>query len=235
MSETVFVAGANRGIGLAVVKIYLAKGDRVFAACRKPKEAAALNGLKKANRKNLEIIKLDVNSDSSVNAAVKSVSSKTKSIDTILNVAGILPRPHDVKLKDLDLRQFGEAFETNAVGPIRVSRAFLPLLRKAKNPRVVNISSEAGSISQKNWGGFYAYGASKAALNMITRTFAFDFKPEKIVAVAMHPGWVQTDMGGPNAHLTPEQSAAPLVRTVKKLKFKDTAKFMFIDGKEMKW
>jgi NAD(P)-dependent dehydrogenase (short-subunit alcohol dehydrogenase family) len=235
MPETVLVAGANRGIGLAVVKIYLAKGDKVFAACRKPREAEALKDLKKANPKNLEIIRLDVNSDSSVKAAAKAVSSKTKSIDTLLNVAGILPRPNDAKLKDLDLRQFGEAFETNAVGPVRVSRAFLPLLRRAKNPRVVNVSSDAGSISQKNWGGNYAYGASKAALNMITRTFAFEFKPEKIVSVAIHPGWVQTDMGGPDAHLTPEQSAAPLVKTVKKLRFKDTAKFMFIDGKEMKW
>jgi len=235
MAETVFVAGANRGVGLAIVKVYLAQGDKVFAACRKPGEATALKGLRKENPMNLEIVKLDVNSDPSVKAAVKAVSPKTKSIDTLLNVAGILPRPHDVGLKDLDLRQFGEAFETNAVGPIRVSRAFLPFLRKAKNPRVINISSDAGSISGKNWGGFYAYGASKAALNMITRTFAFEFKPEKIICVALHPGWVQTDMGGPNAHLTPEQSAEPLVRTVKKLKLKDTAKFMFIDGKEMKW
>jgi len=235
MPETVLVTGSNRGIGLAIVKVYLSKGDRVFAACRKPQEAPALKVLQKEYPVGLEVVKLDVDSEASALAAAKEVGKKTKSLDTLLNVAGILPRPHDAKLEDLDFKHFNQAFETNSLGPLRVSRAFLPLLRKAKNPRVVNVTSGAGSISGKNYGGMYAYGTSKAALNMITRTFAFEFKKEGIVGVALDPGWVKTDMGGANAQLTPEFSSTNIVKTAKKLTIKDTSKFIYINGKDLKW
>jgi NAD(P)-dependent dehydrogenase (short-subunit alcohol dehydrogenase family) len=235
MPETFLVTGANRGIGLAVVKVLLGQGDRVFAACRKPGEAAELGALVQAHSGSLELVALDADSDASVQAAAGQVAGKTGHLDVLVNMAGILPRPHDAKLEDLDLQQCREAFETNALGPLRVSRAFLPLLRKAGNSRVVNVTSGAGSISGKDNGQFYAYGTSKAALNMLTRTFAFEFKKEGITCVALDPGWVKTDMGGPNAWLTPEESSNAIVATLKRLTLKETGSFIYNDGKELKW
>ena len=150
-------------------------------------------------------------------------------------MAGILPRPHDTKLENLDLQQCREAFETNALGPLRTSRGFLPLLRKAKKPRVVNVTSGCGSLSGKDNGEFYAYGTSKAALNMLSLTFAFEFKKEGIICVALDPGWVKTDMGGSNAQLTPEESSQAIVKTVKELTLERTASFIYNNGKELKW
>jgi len=235
MSETYLVTGANRGIGLAVVKALAQAGDRVFAACRKPDRSPELEALRKAHPSALEPVELDAASDASVEKATKAVGAKADAMDVIINMAGILPRPHDQPLEKLDFTQCREAFETNALGPLRISRAFLPLLRLSKNPRVVNVTSGCGSLSGKADGHFYAYGTSKAALNMLSRTFAFEFKKENITCVALDPGWVKTDMGGPNAWLTPEESSSAIVRTVKGLTLADTSKFIYNDGKELGW
>jgi len=235
MSETFFVTGANRGIGLALVKVLLQSGDKVFAACRKPDQAAELADLKKTHPQSLEIVELDASSDASVGKAAQAVAGKTGALDVLVNMAGILPRPHDQPLEKLDLQQCREAFETNALGPLRISRAFLPLLRKSKNARVVNVTSGCGSLSGKDNGEFYAYGTSKAALNMLSRTFAFEFKKESITCVVLDPGWVKTDMGGAGAWLTPEQSSEAIAKTVKGLTLADTSKFIYNDGKELNW
>ncbi len=235
MAEIVLVTGANRGIGLAVTQVFLKEGDKVFAACRDPRKAERLNAWKKDYPSQLEIIPLDVDSEDSVKSASKEVAGKASQLDVLVNMAAILPRPHDAKLEEFNLAQMREAFETNTIGPLRVSRAFLPLLRKAKNPRVVNVSSGAGSISGKNYDGFYAYGTSKAALNMVTRTFASEFKKERIVCVALDPGWVKTDMGGADAQLTPEESSTAIVKTVKGLSLGQTSQFIYNDGKVLNW
>jgi NAD(P)-dependent dehydrogenase (short-subunit alcohol dehydrogenase family) len=235
MGETWLVTGANRGIGLAVTQVLLGAGDRVFAACRNPAQATELGDLKKTHAQALEVLEMDAASDASVEKAAQAAAAKAGSLDVLINMAGILPRPHDQPLEKLDLQQCREAFETNALGPLRASRAFLPLLRKSKNPRVVNVTSGCGSLSGKADGHFYAYGTSKAALNMLSRTFAFEFKKENITCVALDPGWVKTDMGGPNAWLTPEESSSAIVRTVKGLTLADTSKFIYNDGKELGW
>ncbi len=235
MPENYLITAANRGIGLAVVKVLLSEGEKVFAACRKPGSSQELSVLKQRYPQNLDLVELDVDSDESAKKAAKEVAAKTDHLDLLLNMAGILPRPHDQKLEALDFQQCREAFETNALGPLRISRAFLPLLRKAKNPRVVNVTSGCGSLSGKDNGEFYAYGTSKAALNMVTRTFAFEFKKDGIVCVALDPGWVKTDMGGSNAQLTPEESSSAIVKTLKGLTLKDTSTFIYNDGTELKW
>jgi NAD(P)-dependent dehydrogenase (short-subunit alcohol dehydrogenase family) len=176
-----------------------------------------------------------VASDASVEKVAKTIGAKTDTLDVLINMAGILPRPHDQPLEKLDLQQCREAFETNALGPLRLSRAFLPLLRHSKNPRVVNVTSGCGSLSGKADGHFYAYGTSKAALNMLSRTFAFEFKKENITCVALDPGWVKTDMGGAGAWLTPEESSSAIVKTAKGLTLADTSKFIYNDGKELGW
>lgn len=235
MSETFLITGANRGIGLAVTRVLLSQGDKVFAACREPQKAEELKALQKAHPGALELVPLEVVSDSSIAEAVKAVSGKTKHLDVVFNNAGIQAQPYNAHLEQVELSKMRDSFEVNTLGPLRISRAFLPLLRKSANPRIVNMTSGLASLSGKSEGAFYPYGVSKAGLNMLTRTMAFDLQGEKVVVVCLDPGWVKTDMGGPGAPLTPEESAAAIAKTLKGLTMKQTSLFLYNDGSELKW
>jgi len=235
MSETVFVTGANRGIGLAVAKVLLVGGDKVFAACRQPEKSEALTALKKTYPSLLELVVLDVNSDSSAEQAAKATAAKTGHLDILINMAGIMLRPHDANLESLDFQQIRDTFETNTLGPLRVVKFFLPLLRQSRNARIVNVTSGIGSISGTDNPHFYAYGAYKSALNKVTRTLALELKKENMAVVVLDPGWVKTDMGGPNAWLTPEESSSAIAKTAKALTMEQTSKFIYNDGKELNW
>ncbi len=235
MPENILVTGANRGIGLAITKVLLSQGDQVFAACRQPQQASELQTLKKLNPGKLEILAMGVDSDQQVEAASKEAAQKVQHLDILFNNAGISPPPFDSSLEKVELQKCREAFEVNVLGPMRVTRAFLPLLRKSAKPRVVNSTSGLASLAGKNEGHFYAYGVSKAALNMVTRTMAFEFKGENIIVVCMDPGRVRTDMGGPNASLAPEESASAIVKMVKGLTMAQTSLFLYNDGNPLKW
>jgi NAD(P)-dependent dehydrogenase (short-subunit alcohol dehydrogenase family) len=235
MPETFLITGANRGIGLAVTRILLNQGDKVFAACRQPQKAELLAALKKEHGDRLEWIALEADSDSSVEAAAKEVEKKTGYLDVLFNNAGVSLQPYNATLEQVEIPKMRESFEVNTLGPLRVSQAFLPLLKKAKNPRIVNMTSGLGSLSGKNEGAFYAYGVSKAGLNMLTRTMAFDLQKDKVVCVCLDPGWVQTDMGGPGAPLKPEESASAIAKTLKGLTMAQTSLFIYNDGTELKW
>jgi NAD(P)-dependent dehydrogenase (short-subunit alcohol dehydrogenase family) len=158
-----------------------------------------------------------------------------KVLDILINMAGIMPGKYDAKLEDLNFDDCRKAYETNTLGPLRITRYFLPLLRKSKKARVINVTSGLGSISGTDNPNFYAYGGSKAALNKVTRTLALELKKENIVAIVLDPGWVKTDMGGPNAWLTPEESSTAIVKTAKALSMDQTSLFIYNDGKELKW
>jgi NAD(P)-dependent dehydrogenase (short-subunit alcohol dehydrogenase family) len=235
MAETYLITGANRGIGLALTKILLEQGDRVFAACREPARAAELSGLRRDFPRALEPVVLSVESEGSPERAAAEVGARTDHLDVLINNAGISPAPFDATLETVGMDRMRQAFEVNALGPLQVSRAFLPLLRKSARPRILNMTSGLASLSGKNSAGFYAYGVSKAALNMLTRTMAFDLKKDGVVCVCLDPGWVQTDMGGPSAPLKPQESAAAIVKTVKGLAAEKTSLFLYNDGAELKW
>jgi len=226
--STVLITGASRGIGLAL-SIAFAKAEwTVFAGARRPRTPLLWNAAQEFP--NLHPIPLDVLDDASVGGAHGTVAQQTDSLDVLVNNAAIFPGDGTERLEDLDLAWFGEAVETNVTGTARVVRAFLPLLRKGIHPRVVNISSGAGSISDKEDYDYYPYSVSKAALNMLTRAMAAEFRPEGIAVTALSPGWVKTEMGGANAPLTPDQSARSLCATIQKLTLADTGKFLGRDG-----
>lgn len=229
MSQTVLITGANRGIGLALTQELLRQGHRVFAGARQPENAAALQELAQSAA-SLTILELDVNAEESVAQAVTAVGAEK--LDVLVNNAAVFPEEGDESLLAFDLQHFRDAFETNVIGVVRVTRQFLPLLEKSANPRVVNISSGAGSISQKDDYGYYAYSASKAALNMVTRAMAAEFP--KVCIIALSPGWVKTDMGGPNAPLTPEQSARAIAKTIDHLTLAESSKFLERSGQVSK-
>lgn len=235
MSQTILITGANRGIGLALTRELLAQGRTVIATCRNLDAAQALIDLEIRHHGSLTVVKLDVNSDSSVADAVAETGRITPSLEVLVNNAAIFPEEGNESIMDIDLQFFHDAFACNVVGTIRVTRAFLPLLQKGKHPRIVNISSGAGSISDKDDHSYYAYSTSKAALNMVTRAIASELKPQKITVVALSPGWVKTDMGGPNAPLTPAESAASIARTITSLSLQSTSLFLDRDGSQSEY
>lgn len=226
MSQTILITGANRGIGLALSRQLLDLGHHVLATARRPDAAKALHALKSDR---LTILAMNITSDDSVATAVKAAGEK---IDILVNNAGLFPEDGTETLDAIDLQHFRDAFEVNVIGAVRVTRAFRPLLEKGERPRVVNISSGAGSISRKRDHKHYAYSTSKAALNMATRAMAAELKERGICVVAVTPGWVQTDMGGDKAPLTPEESATAIAKTVLGLDLAQAGKFLERTGAE---
>jgi len=212
--DTVLVTGANRGIGLALTEALLGNGYAVVAGCRNTDAATHLQQLAAAYPDSLEIVFLDVTSDETVAAAAAKIRSTRSRLDVVVNNAGLMPETGNESIADLPLVQFRSAFETNVIGCARVIRSFLPLLRDSDRPRILNVTSGLGSISTREDATYYAYAASKAALNMLTRSIAFELMPKGIITVAISPGWVRTDMGGYDAPLSPPRSLVHAIETV---------------------
>jgi NAD(P)-dependent dehydrogenase (short-subunit alcohol dehydrogenase family) len=232
-NESILITGANRGIGLGLVSIFARHGWRVYATARQ-EEPPALVSLQREFPA-LEILELDVTSELSIAEAAAALAGE--SLDVLVNNAAIFPGEGTERITELDPDWFDEAFRTNVTGVVRVVRAFLPALRRSARPRLVNISSGAGSIGAKEDFRYYPYSVSKAALNMLTRCLAAELAPEKIPVVALSPGWVRTDMGGPEAQLSVEESAASLFHTIQNLDAAQSGCFLGRDGQagEYNW
>jgi NAD(P)-dependent dehydrogenase (short-subunit alcohol dehydrogenase family) len=189
------VSGAGRGIGAEIARELAADhGFLVFAGARNPDDVDQSDGI--------EPIRLDVTDQSTIDAARDRIEAGPGQLDALVNNAGIYGDP--VGAADYDLEDAHEVLEVNTFGPWRLIEAFLPLLRNSDAPRIVNVSSGAGQLSDMN-GGRGAYRVSKAALNALTRTLAWDERDIKVNA--MCPGWVRTDMGGAGASRSVEEGA----------------------------
>lgn len=230
MSRTYLVTGANRGIGLEFTEQLITAGHTVIATTRSKLHAKALEGVHRAAGDRLEIVELDTTSQASVNALETRLG--VRAIDTLINNAGV-GLDFEAPLEEASLDAVRVSFETNALGPMRVTQALLPLLRRATQPIVVNISSLMGSIDDNKSGRAYGYRMSKAALNMFTKTLARDF-PE-IISVCLHPGWVQTEMGGENALITPEESVHGMLKVIQRLRKTDSGSFIDFRDQARPW
>lgn len=231
--KRVLITGANRGLGLELVRQCLARGDRVFAGCRTPGQAAALQAPAASHPGQLTVLLLDVTDEETMDVAVEAIRAQVDALDLLLNNAGV--HPGDETIRQVSAETLVHTFRVNAVGPILVAQRCLDLLRAGDRPTIVNISSEAGSISRMQRHRGYAYYGSKAALNMFTRALAFDSKMEGILVVALHPGWMRTDMGGSMAPLPPADSATGILEVVEGLTPADRGRFYTYEGEEYAW
>ncbi|MDX1991898.1 MAG: SDR family oxidoreductase [bacterium] len=244
--QRILVTGANRGIGLAFVQQYLQRGERVFAACRVPRRATELQDLLKQYPDHLTLLQLIVSKQDSIDEAFEVVQAQTDALDVLINNAGIYNAPQDDNpvygdddsLQKLGVLTFDDALavlRTNTVAPILIAQRFLDLLRKGDQARIVNITSGMGSLEAKTYGGSYYYATSKAALNMMTRSLAADVRRAGMIAVALDPGWVQTDMGGEDASISPEESVKHMVAFLDGLTLAQSGGFFNYLGEQNPW
>ncbi|HEX4046026.1 MAG TPA: SDR family oxidoreductase [Gammaproteobacteria bacterium] len=230
--QTILITGANRGIGLEMTKQYLTAGWQVFACCRNPQQADALKQLKTQHNNQLIIIKLDVRNLDEIQQLPAQLNHQP--IDILMNNAGVIGS-RAATLQDSESANWLETFKINTLGPALLTQTLLDQVAKSKLKLIVNISSSMGSISANTEGGYYLYRASKAGLNAITKSLAVDLKEKNITVIAIHPGWVKTDMGGEHALISPEQSVAGIRQVLEKITLQDTGAFIKYNGDRLAW
>jgi NAD(P)-dependent dehydrogenase (short-subunit alcohol dehydrogenase family) len=226
---TIFISGANRGLGLEFARQYAAAGWQVLAGCRDPARAEELRAID-----GVEPIALTVDEAPSIAAVATAVGDRR--IDLLINNAGIFGSvvgDSQQTLDETDLDVWSKVFQTNVMAPFALTRALLP---KMSSGAIVGIlSSELGSIAGNAMGELYAYRSSKAAVNMVGKSLSIDLKPRGIIVVLLHPGWVHTDMGGPAAPVGPVESIAGLRKVLAEVTPASSGKFLAWDGREMAW
>lgn len=229
--STVVITGANRGIGLALANLYALRGDRVFACCREPSKATALQTLAKSHA--LTVLPVDVGNDASVAALAKALADTP--VDVLINNAGVNGGPLEEQTATrMDFAAWAHAFNVNSIGPVRVLQALLPALKRAHSPRVMSITSQLGAISL-DLALAHGYSASKAALNKFMRLAAPELARDNIAVGLVHPGWVKTDMGGEGAHITPAESAEGIAKVIDQLSVDNSGGFWKWNGSRHDW
>ncbi|MBX3218156.1 MAG: SDR family oxidoreductase [Labilithrix sp.] len=219
--STFLVTGCGRGVGLALTKALLARGDRVIGSLR--------GGEAPLTHERFELVRFDVRDRAAILAAASSVRGP---VDVLVNNAGIIgPRTPALAM---DFDAFAETLDINVLGALRVVQAFLPHLREAPEAKVLTISSQLGSMAYPG-SDRIAYRASKAALNKLMQGLALDLAADGIAVLTAHPGWVRTDMGGAGADIAPDESAAGLLALVDRLTLETTGRFLDWDGSPRPW
>ena len=234
---TAMVTGASRGIGLELVRQLLERGDIVVATTRSP--APSLAALAQAHGDRLVHIVADLADERSIARSRTEVAARVERLDLLVNNAGIYStrvpswNPDATRLDTATQAELVEVFRVNAAGPIVLVRHYLDLL--GPGSCVLNMSSLSGSVGAKTSAGDYAYAASKAALNIMTRALAAELAPRKIIVVAITPGWVRTEMGGAGAALGPEESVRGILNVAGRLSLRDAGRFIDYQGEDQPW
>lgn len=228
---TVLITGANRGLGLELARQYAADGWKVHAACRDPRSATGLDALARASGGKVLVHALDLRDPAQVQELGRKLAGE--SIDVLLNNAGIYPDRGG--FGKVDYAAWEEAFRVNVMAPMRLIEALVEPVARSEKRLIVNMSSLMGSIGDNARGGSYVYRSSKAALNIVTKSLSIDLAPRGITAVVLHPGWVKTDMGGPEAPIEAEESVRGMRQVIARLEPGATGKFFDYEGDELPW
>jgi NAD(P)-dependent dehydrogenase (short-subunit alcohol dehydrogenase family) len=232
MEDTILITGANRGIGLELARVFARRDWEVIACCRRPEEALDLRAIEAESQGGLTIRQLDVARDDEISSLAGSLSGKA--IDILFNNAGILG-PEEQDFGNLDEEEWLTVFRVNTIAPYKMVLAFLDNVVLSQRRVIATIGSAMGSIGENTSGSYYIYRTAKAAVHMIMKNLSIDLRRKGVTAVALHPGWVRTRLGGPQAPVSPEESAAGLFEVLTTLTPGKSGALIDYQGREMGW
>ncbi len=228
----VLITGASRGIGLEMVKYGIENNWRIFACCRHPQQAETLLSVAKLANGGVSVHVADMYELATIQAL--SYELRNEAIDILVNNAGIYGSDKN-KFGHVDVQSWINTFQVNTIAPLKIAEALIEQLRMGDKKIIACLSSKMGSMADNGSGGSYIYRSSKAALNAVVKSMAVDLKGDGIKCVALHPGWVQTDMGGPNAEISTRESVTRMFEILLALTPHDSGRFIDIDGKDIPW
>lgn len=238
---TILITGTSRGLGLECVRQYAADGWQVLACARHPVASAELTALAAAHPHKIRLLTLDV----ADHAAIERLAGELDgtAIDVLLNSAGTMGSGSFAR-DGLAFGSFGhsnfddweQVFRLNVIGPMKMAESFVSHVARSPQKKIVTLTSMLGSVAINRIGGLYAYRASKAAVNAIMKSMSIDLaKSHGIAATALHPGWVRTELGGPNADIDAVTSVAGMRRVIDALTLENAGRFWVYDGSELPW
>jgi NAD(P)-dependent dehydrogenase (short-subunit alcohol dehydrogenase family) len=229
--KNVLVTGANRGLGLGFVKNYLEKNINVVSTTRELKSSKELLALKEKFPNNLEIFELDLLKEGAGYALANFLGDRP--IDILINNAGV--GSTNQHLQAVSPKPWLEVLKVNLIAPLMVTQSIIDNVKKGSDKKIYFLSSQLGSIADNTSGGMYIYRSSKTGLNQVVKSLSVDLKPQGITVVSLHPGWVKTDMGGPNAPVSIDESIEGMMQVIYSTDIRDTGRFLNYDGKELPW
>ncbi len=229
---TILITGANRGLGLEFCRQYTDAGWNVIACCRNPGQASELNALSHRHA-SIQIEALDVDHLDQIDTLSKKLSET--SIDLLINNAGVYDDNRSNGFGQLDYQAWQHSLLINTLAPMKMAEAFLPQIRRGDKKLIVNISSLMGSVSDNDSGGSILYRSSKAALNAAMKSLSIELRNQNIGVLVLHPGWVQTDMGGANALIDAKTSVSGMCAVINGFTLAQSGNFIKYDGKPMPW
>ena len=227
----VLVTGANRGLGLGFVKNYLGKNVNVVSTTRDLKSSKELLALKERFPNNLEIFELDLLKEGAGYTMANFLGDRP--IDILINNAGV--GSTNQHLQAVSPKPWLEVLKVNLIAPLMVTQSIIDNVKKGSDKKIYFLSSQLGSIADNTGGGMYIYRSSKTGLNQVVKSLSVDLKPQGITVVSLHPGWVKTDMGGPNAPVSIDESIEGMMKVIYATDIRDTGRFLNYDGKELPW
>lgn len=228
----ILITGANRGIGLEMVRYSMHQGWRVFACCRNPHNADQLFNLAKLSNGQISVHIADMQELGTLQAL--SYELRNDAIDILMNNAGIYGSDKN-KFGSVDVDSWLQTFQVNTIAPLKMVEAFSEQLQMGSRKLVACMSSKMGSMADNGYGNSYIYRSSKAALNAVVKSLSIDLKALGVITVALHPGWVKTAMGGPDAEISTAECVEQLFTHLLSLSMEDSGRFIDIDGSDIPW
>jgi NAD(P)-dependent dehydrogenase (short-subunit alcohol dehydrogenase family) len=228
----VLITGASRGIGLEMVKYGIEQNWRIFACCRHPQQAASLLSVARLASGRVSVHVVDMDELATIQSLAYEL--RNEAIDIMVNNAGVYGSDNN-KFGNVDVASWLKTFQVNSIAPLKMAEAHIEQLRMGGQKIIACITSKMGSMADNGSGNSYIYRSSKAALNAVVKSMSIDLREDGIKCVALHPGWVKTDMGGPNAEISARESVTRLFDIMLNLEEDDSGRFIDIDGSDIPW
>ena len=227
----VLITGANRGLGLGFVRSFLAKNVNVICTTRNISGSKDLLECKKKHPNNIQILELDLLKENLEKPLSDLLSDKP--IDILINNAGVGSSNQNFDV--VSSKPWLEVLKVNLIAPLMITQSIIENVKKSSAKKIYFLSSQLGSIAENTSGGMYIYRSSKTGLNQVVKSLSVDLKVHGVTVISLHPGWVKTDMGGPNAPVSIKESIEGMMRVIKTTDIRDTGRFLNYDGRELPW